>query len=128
MTILQTKFYPNPVVIENIIASAHITYYAHITPSYPIYHLYGLYVCFAVWSIHYGNSVLRTAEIQAGYASTAESNDTPWKNDVGFPKCCDNMNIKSKDIPSPPDHRNMLKVSFCSLIYRLLPILPASNE
>ena len=36
MTILQTKFHPIPVVIENIIASAHITYYAHITLSYPI--------------------------------------------------------------------------------------------
>ena len=33
MTILQTKFYPIPAVIENIISSAHITYYAHITPS-----------------------------------------------------------------------------------------------
>ena len=37
MTILQTKFYPIPVVIENITASAHITYDAHITPSYPTY-------------------------------------------------------------------------------------------
>ena len=37
MTILQTKFYSIPVVIENITASAHITYYAHITPSYPTY-------------------------------------------------------------------------------------------
>ena len=37
MTILLTKFYPIPVVIENITASAHITYYAHITPSYPTY-------------------------------------------------------------------------------------------
>ena len=36
MTLLQTKFYSIPVVIENITASAHITYYAHITPSYPI--------------------------------------------------------------------------------------------
>ena len=33
--ILQTKFYPIPVVIENITASAHTTYYAHITLSYP---------------------------------------------------------------------------------------------
>ena len=32
MTLLQTKFYPIPVVIKNITASAHITYYAHITP------------------------------------------------------------------------------------------------
>ena len=32
MTILQTKFYAYPVVIENITASAHITYYTHITP------------------------------------------------------------------------------------------------
>ena len=29
MTILQIKFYPIPVVIENITVSAHITYYAH---------------------------------------------------------------------------------------------------
>ena len=36
MIILQTKFYPIPVVIENITASAHMTYYANITPSYPI--------------------------------------------------------------------------------------------
>ena len=37
MTILQTKCYPIPIVIENINkASAHITYYAHITPSYPM--------------------------------------------------------------------------------------------
>ena len=36
MTILQTKFCLIPIVIENITASAHITYYAHITPSYPI--------------------------------------------------------------------------------------------
>ena len=36
MTILQTKFYPIPVVIENIAASAHITYYAHITLFHPI--------------------------------------------------------------------------------------------
>ena len=35
MTILQTKFDPIPVVIENITASAHITYYAHINPSCP---------------------------------------------------------------------------------------------
>ena len=35
MTILQTKFYPIPDGIETIIASAHITYYAHITLSYP---------------------------------------------------------------------------------------------
>ena len=35
MTTLQTKFYPIPVVIENITSSAHITYYAHITQSYP---------------------------------------------------------------------------------------------
>ena len=28
MTILQTEFYPIPVVFENITASAHITYYA----------------------------------------------------------------------------------------------------
>ena len=35
MTILQTKFNHIPVVIENITASAHISYYAHITPSYP---------------------------------------------------------------------------------------------
>ena len=34
MTILQTKFYAISVVIENITASAHSTYYAHITPSY----------------------------------------------------------------------------------------------
>ena len=31
MAILQTKFYSIPIVIENITASAHITYYAHIT-------------------------------------------------------------------------------------------------
>ena len=37
MTILQTKFHPIPVVIENITASAHITYYAHITPSYGLH-------------------------------------------------------------------------------------------
>ena len=36
MIILQTKFSSIPVVIENITASAHITYYAHITPCYPI--------------------------------------------------------------------------------------------
>ena len=35
MTILQTEFDQIPVVIEIITASAHITYYAHITPSYP---------------------------------------------------------------------------------------------
>ena len=35
MNILQTKFYPIHVVIENITASAHITYYAHITPILP---------------------------------------------------------------------------------------------
>ena len=29
MTILQTKFYSIPVVIENITASAHITYFSH---------------------------------------------------------------------------------------------------
>ena len=35
MTTLQTKFYPIPVVIEKITASAHITNYAQINPSYP---------------------------------------------------------------------------------------------
>ena len=35
ITILQTKFYSIPVVIENITASGHITYYAQITQSYP---------------------------------------------------------------------------------------------
>ena len=35
MTILQTQFQPISIIIENITASAHITYYAHITPSYP---------------------------------------------------------------------------------------------
>ena len=33
MNILQTKFYSISIVIENFTASAHITYYAHITPS-----------------------------------------------------------------------------------------------
>ena len=37
MTILQIKFYQIPVVIENIRAGAHITYYAHITTSYSTY-------------------------------------------------------------------------------------------
>ena len=35
MNILQTKFYSISIVIENFKVSAHITYYAHITPSYP---------------------------------------------------------------------------------------------
>ena len=35
MNILQAKFYSIPIVIENFTAGAHITYYAHITPSYP---------------------------------------------------------------------------------------------
>ena len=38
MTIFQTKFHPISVVIENIIASAHISYYAHINISHPISH------------------------------------------------------------------------------------------
>ena len=37
MTILQTKFYSIPVLIENFTASAHITYYAHITPHLTLY-------------------------------------------------------------------------------------------
>ena len=32
MNILQTTFYSIPIVIENFTASAHITYYAQITP------------------------------------------------------------------------------------------------
>ena len=36
MNVLQAKFYSIPIGIENFTASAHITYYAHITPSYPI--------------------------------------------------------------------------------------------
>ena len=36
MTILQTISYPIPVVIENITATTHINYYAHITLFYPI--------------------------------------------------------------------------------------------
>ena len=36
MTSLQPKFYSIPVGIENITASAHITYQAHITPPYPM--------------------------------------------------------------------------------------------
>ena len=61
----------------------------------------------ADWSINVGNLVtLYSVGIQAGYASTAESNYVGWwKNDVGVLKCCDNMNIKIKDIPSPPDHQ-----------------------
>ena len=41
MIILQTKFYTIPIIIENITASAHITYYAHITPFYPTYGIRG---------------------------------------------------------------------------------------
>ena len=37
MDIFQTKFYSISIVIDNFTASAHITYYAHITPS-PLYH------------------------------------------------------------------------------------------
>ena len=46
MTILQTKFYSIPVVIENITASVHITYYDYITPSYPNLNFHPLEVVF----------------------------------------------------------------------------------
>ena len=36
MSSLHSKCYPIPVIIKKFTASAHISYYAHITPSYPI--------------------------------------------------------------------------------------------
>ena len=62
MTILQTKFDKIPVVIENITASVHITYYAHITPSYPTLALKGFDVQNSTDSVYIVYTLLPVAE------------------------------------------------------------------